>query len=426
MLSEEKRIIKPKRRFAAPMLQVLLFLNIFFLETAFRHREFGNSSIDWEIIVRLVVFFASFTISLFYCKLWIGKLFRIDNMALLFLMVMFFISSFYSPSVAYSLGSSFSVLSVVMLVFACCAIVGDRGTLATIIGSVTIICLASIFLYVFFPPLGHMLEWVGGNHVVGRRLTGFVGSANGVGFITSVSLLLIYFCHKYYRFRHPVFYISILINLIALFMSDSRTSIVALALALSLIFFLRLTPARRALFFLSLAALCILVVTVDYQSLFAVLARTGDASEITTGTGRLFIWERALDLIAQKPLTGWGYASSSFILPAYEHELGGSAPHCHNIYLQLALSVGWLGPALLVAFLLLKTYIAVRSGDHLKLALIVFFFIGGLTEASAFAGVANLATIILACIAAMNYVRRNTTPVISYSSPVAIQTQNAL
>ncbi len=41
--------------------------------------------------------------------------------------------------------------------------------------------------------------------------------------------------------------------------------------------------------------------------MFGGLTRSGSVSELTTLTGRTEIWAVAADLIAQRPLLGWGY-----------------------------------------------------------------------------------------------------------------------
>ena len=53
---------------------------------------------------------------------------------------------------------------------------------------------------------------------------------------------------------------------------------------------------------------------------------------------RLIIWREALNLIFQRPLTGWGGSTFSYLFP--KDQVGFEAFHTHNIFLELAYNFG--------------------------------------------------------------------------------------
>lgn len=398
------------RRAVAPSLQFLLFLTVFVMSTTFRQREYGSDSLDAQVLFRLGVLFASFSTCLLLYKSWIHRIFQPDMLPLTALIGLSVISCLYAPSLSYSFGAVFSIITAFLLFLTCFPILGESKTIQTLIFTITFICAASLVVYVLIPDMGHMKEWQGNVEVPGPRLSGIMGTANAVGFFAAAGLLLLYLCYNFnISIPKPFYFFSSTICGVALVMSESRTSMIAMILAMALVFFRKMTPARLAFGLFSAAFLVLGAMLIDTEALFSALSRSGDAQEIATGTGRLHIWQLVIQLIGQRPFTGWGYACSSFILPEHTAEIGHTPPHSHNIFLQLAFFMGLLGPLLYLLLLLLQTIKAIRADSFFKIALLLFMFIIGLTESSSFVGVANSNTIILATAIAMGYIRAHAT-----------------
>ncbi len=89
-----------------------------------------------------------------------------------------------------------------------------------------------------------------------------------------------------------------------------------------------------------------------------------------TFTGRADIWELALEKIAERPWTGWGYQAywaleSTRFGQEDTTQWAGHAAHAHNGYIDAALNMGFPGLALtLVVFVLmpLRNFLAARRG----------------------------------------------------------------
>ncbi len=85
-----------------------------------------------------------------------------------------------------------------------------------------------------------------------------------------------------------------------------------------------------------------------------------------TFTGRTDIWIAVLDKVRERPLLGYGYGGfwlsfngpSEYIIRATGWD---SIPHSHNGYLDLALTLGWIGVFLFIASLLFNFVGAVRQ-----------------------------------------------------------------
>ena len=89
-----------------------------------------------------------------------------------------------------------------------------------------------------------------------------------------------------------------------------------------------------------------------------------------TFTGRADVWELALEKIAERPLTGFGYSAywaleSTRFGQEDTTQWGGSAAHAHNGYIDAALNMGLPGLVLTVAVFVLwpiRNYLAARRG----------------------------------------------------------------
>jgi exopolysaccharide production protein ExoQ len=110
-------------------------------------------------------------------------------------------------------------------------------------------------------------------------------------------------------------------------------------------------------------------------------------------TGRTDIWAEVLDLIAQKPILGWGYQAmfnpaDPTTIVLWERIGGWQAPNAHNSFLQLTLELGFVGLISMILFLLTALWRALRccfTGvvplGYFSLVFIVATLIEGLAEA---------------------------------------------
>jgi exopolysaccharide production protein ExoQ len=384
--------------------QFLLFLNTFVVESMFRQRDLGEKSIDLQVILKMGTWAFTLAFCLYFYRLWAAKMLRIDKFFELLLLFVVVLSCFYSPNIPYSLASAFSLVSVFALLFMSSFVLSNRQILWPIILGCTSVVFVSLIVYFAVPEFGRMKIWVDGREAIGSRLTGITGAANVVGYISAFCLLGLYYYRRYLPTRVPlVYWIFVGLNLIALLMSNSRTSLAALIVSVALASLVRMTSARFAAFFAIICLGIIAAVTINYDTLFSMLSRSGDASEITSGTGRTAIWSTVLHLIGERPLMGWGYASSIIILPEHSSSIGYTAAHAHNAFLQVLLTTGVFGLFAFLGVFIIKFYYALRARDPLNIAFITFLLIDGITEPIAFYGPATTSTLALATVLSLNY-----------------------
>lgn len=91
-------------------------------------------------------------------------------------------------------------------------------------------------------------------------------------------------------------------------------------------------------------------------------------SGISAGSGRLYIWDRTIDLILQRPLLGHGMDTILYTFPQYEPEkqaglrtMTTMVDKPHNIYLGIAYGSGVVA---LIAFLVGVIYLLLKSVIH--------------------------------------------------------------
>jgi exopolysaccharide production protein ExoQ len=158
------------------------------------------------------------------------------------------------------------------------------------------------------------------------------------------------------------------------------------------------------LVFMGVAA--ILVISLDSEIL-AIFARSGDADELLTGTGRSFIWDLSWGLIKRAPILGYGFNSTYSIFMDEAYLLAGDVglyifPHSHNLVLQLLLYGGVIALVLFVFPIVSIAAIAVKTRDPRIAALLACYLSFTMTEPGGFFQYADnmIAMLVLATVAA--------------------------
>jgi O-antigen ligase len=390
--------------------QWLLFLNTFVAESIFRQRSFTDKSIDFQIIVKMGLWAATFIFSMYFIRLWAKSLFRVDKCSEVLMLVVVLVSCLYAPNIPYALAAAFSMIAIFSLFFLSSAILSNREILRNIILGSSLVSFLSLIVYYAIPDFSHMKVYSGGEIIVGSRMSGIAGSPNSAGYIAAFCLLALYYYHRYFPQKVPAYYWPLVgINSAALFLSNSRTSLAALILAITLAGFVRLSPTKLATVFLGVCSGIVFLSIVDINEIFAMLARSGNASEITSATNRTIIWSTVLDLAAERPLLGYGYGSGTFVLPAKSDVIGFPVTQAHNAFLQVLLVSGIVGLFFFTTMLLIKLYYALKQKDQLNIAFLCFLMVGGLTEAVAFGGTVAISTFALATVLSLKFNEKNET-----------------
>ncbi len=314
------------------------------------------------------------------------------------------VTCLYSPEPFKALFMLSTVLSVFLVFLAFAEARGLPVLFDRLIQIDTVFLGISIVLFFAVPSVSHMLNWDGS---VGPRMTGLGGHPNHTGVLAALIIVALYARCDSGNFSKLFKFVAVTIALIALVLTQSRTSLIAAGVG-CMVYFLLKNRWHAALIpvLICMVAVGVLVIQLDDQIL-AVFARSGDADELLTGTGRSFIWELSWGLIKKAPMLGYGFNSSYSMFMDEAYLLVGDVgvyvfPHAHNLVLQLLLYGGIIALALFVPIVLSIAASAIKARDPRIAALLAFYLSFTMTEPGGFFQYADnmLATLVLAAVAA--------------------------
>lgn len=344
--------------------------------------------------------------------------FRDNLLSSLFLYSVFaFGSAFYSRAMFLGVGSGVALLAIAMYASVISAWPEQRvrrmwqGLFITVF----ILAAASLFLYFVFP------DWARDWRASGAgRLKGVTGSGNSLGPIMSAGVIVGTYLLTTMKSKLETFAVlgAVIVILVALVLSQSRASMIGLAMA-----FLLVAAFRNFFMMLVTAAIAgVLVWTTLQPDIWkesldlaaSVLSRSGRIGEITTFTGRSQIWAAIIPEWLNSPWIGYGLGSPRIIISeAYTGPWGQKFESAHNWLLESLISFGIAGTLLLVIFLGRLGWRlwhfqppAPRGSDRgidwqlviTMRRLFIFCLVSGVME-KAFAGMPSPTTILLACMA---------------------------
>ena len=350
------------------------------LSSTFRYRGLNEKSIDFQVALRLVALLAAIGLSVFSFRAIASQL-HLNGLGCWLAFYSFLVmSSTYAIAPAHAAVSTLSMIASFLFVCHLCVRYGPDRLVEIIVWSGLFMCAASLVVYVAVPGFGRMQDWVGNDLVLTNRLQGIFGTSNAAGF---GSALLLFFTAVFYASQAQASrYITMPVMvaaLLCLVLSNNRMALVSLAVSCLVYFLLNGNFGNRMLFLVSASVLLALPLLVFPDEIFGVLSRSGQADEITSGTGRTRIWAVVLELVPQAWFIGRGYASSQHILP-FHPDLFLAAAHAHNFYLEVLFCGGVIGLALLLWCIQLTMTLAVRAGRAKELALFSLVLPYGLTE----------------------------------------------
>jgi O-antigen ligase len=196
------------------------------------------------------------------------------------------------------------------------------------------------------------------------RLGGYILPATQMaavcGMVVTLGIIDI-FTGRRTRATVPVLVVSSL----ALLLSLGRSGMIATILALSFVFLYYKRASRILVVSLAVLALAVAIPGVT-DTAWDLISRKQTADQIGSLTGRVQLWETAIELISERPFLGWGYVSGSRIafLTAFRW---WPAIHTHNAILEALLTLGLVGSTLLVSILLVTLSAllkALRASAH--------------------------------------------------------------
>lgn len=239
------------------------------------------------------------------------------------------------------------------------------------------------------------------------RLSGIFGSPNNLGRAAALCLLLAALLRPLLGRREGTVWLLAALGLggACLLLSDSRGSLIALGAGLAVLVLARRLSLARVLPWLALLWVLLAAVTALLlagpstlgDALVALVSRSGRLSELTTLTGRTEIWAAVMELSAQAPLLGHGFASSREVLPAgFRGAFGWTTTSAHNLWLQAGLTTGLIGLGLVLLAQGAWLKQVWRRPLPARDAVMVLLLVVGLIEAGALGPSVNLLTFVWA------------------------------
>lgn len=173
----------------------------------------------------------------------------------------------------------------------------------------------------------------------------------------------------------------VVVGLVTIWLTKSRTPLLVLAAALSIVYLVRST-VRLAVLCVLIVGMAITIGTAGISDIAGQFTRTGRTDELTTLTGRTEIWAYVFDEWKKSPLIGYGYGSTKSLLLNELYMWDFTTESAHNLLLQCLFTLGLMGAAILVLIFLLQARQVARSVNLTAIFLISFVYLIGITEAS--------------------------------------------
>ena len=403
------------RRFASArigvgVLDVLLIVYVFITELALR-RLTGNeklatdpAKLDISNIGKAALWTFGLLVAAWLLRRHSAYLLRPPMRYMLVFFGWLLVTTLYSPEPFKAVFMVSTLLSVFLVFLAFAEERGLPVLFDRLIQIQTVFLGLSIVLYFAVPSVSHMLLWDGS---IGGRMTGLGGHPNQTGVLASFIIVAIYARCDSGNLSRLFKIVAVAIALITLVLTQSRTSLIAAGIGCMAFFLLR-NRWHAALIpvLLCVVVAAVLVINLDSQIL-AIFARSGDADELLTGTGRSFIWELSWGLIKKAPLLGYGFNSTYTMFMDEAYLLAGDVglyifPHSHNLVLQLWLYGGIIALALFVLPIASIIASAIKARDPRIAALLACYLSFTMTEPGGFFQYADnmIALLALATVAA--------------------------
>lgn len=306
----------------------------------------------------------------------------ISAKALLAYLVLSIISVIWTVDVNRTLMAVFGLVSLLMLAVA-----------AVRVSSVEIskVLLSSCDSIIILSILAYVIEINGAVvHLQGvDRLSGITFGPHALGRIVVLAILLRYYLH--YRGVRSTFSTVLCLALVygfVLYLTDSRQAFIVIIPSLFAVWILTGNSKLKTKKLTAFTLLILMVIP-----FLNVGGLVGDnvqflnrsaSDDITTLTGRTYIWAKSIELIGSSPFIGYGLHGGGLVLTEnYATDTSGwTTESAHNVFLQTALDIGLIGVSLLALVFISAIRSAFVSRNSLALSLVVFVMILGIVERS--------------------------------------------
>jgi O-antigen ligase len=290
-------------------------------------------------------------------------------------------SVLWAPIPAYTAAAALGFLATLFFAYLIAADLPAKTVFRIFFGSTVLYFVITLGAVAVWPDVAWLAPWEDGRpyRLVGMSTHPNVLAKDAASFVCLATALAIM------QGRKGLGILAAVVGLIIVFETESRTSLMALAVAL-------LAPfvTRRSLRFAVISLTCLLALALFLWSLGAapdlntILGGAGrdsdDSSELLTLTGRTELWGFVWDKIQQSPILGYGFDAAEATLSKDWWGQAEAQHSAHNVWLQALLILGLPGAALLVFWQirLLRRWLV--DGESAMRFLTPYVLVVGLTE----------------------------------------------
>lgn len=219
-----------------------------------------------------------------------------------------------------------------------------------------VVAMTNLAWIIFLPQFsGPVAGQTGAGLEFDARLTGIFSNPNPLGRVMALSVFTMLAAFRLDRRRRPFYVIALGAAIAVLLLSQSATALVATVTTSALLIVLLVFRARRTLF----GAVVVAMSTIGFGSIFLAINSLGTLTaglgRDVTLTGRIPLWEILFPEIAEAPILGRGYSAfwQGWGSPAQEiwNQVPWLPPHGHNEFLDVTLTLGFVGLFLYCALL---------------------------------------------------------------------------
>jgi len=310
------------------------------------------------------------------------------------IIAMYFVSAPFAIDPKISLASTLSMVAVLLLTLRALVQIGIIPVLNAIFIGMGLFNILSWVVFFVWPEIG-VLEEPLPDGKFAYRMSGLAHS-NVLGQYAGLTVVLGTVMAFTYKKKSAMRLGLIAIALGALICSLSRTSLAATVFALAIAYrrvFFKPEYLRRYVVatMVGIFALMVISTQVDLgakiKEKMTMVSKSGDADELTSATGRSEIWAYAIRLIAERPLIGYGAATSKYYLARY-------SSYTHNMILNVAFSTGIIGGFACLMMVLGRIRAMFIISHPLADGILVFIIVNGIFENVIFAVLAGMPTIV--------------------------------
>lgn len=369
-----------------PWALILLLALVLFLTVGnFRSRAWTDKSLDWQVLLKGLAWLAAGALGALHLpRTW--PLLQVGRVGLGALFVaMLAVSVLWSPVSGYSLLSAGAYICMFLFALTLVHHLDERQLQVAVVLGLGAILVPSLMAAPFTNSVAGFSP--GSTGVSEDRLAGL--SEHPVGLAEVCSLLILACGALFARLRrHRWVLVSLVLGaLVALALTRSRMPPLAMAAALIVVGVYARGAIAALLPFLLLVGtgLALVVVSFGFDALIPdemlkMVSRSGSVQEVTSLSGRLWIWDVVIHQIGAAPWFGHGHAAGHAVLfSRFEH---WSLVHAHNLLLQSLLYVGIVGTLILVAALAAQVVAFLRRPMPFRDAIALYTLFIGVTETS--------------------------------------------